>query len=320
MQTRIKETVTGVVFFLGLLLLIILASKIFQPKDNMKSTGMEDMTANAIMAEPENTIDVLFLGDSVSYCSIIPMQIWRDYGITSYVCGTPLQELYYSKEFLEKTFKTQSPKVVMLEMTPLFNKFEAKDEIKNKVERLLPIFRYHDRWKEPASLFANGLNLELNYTYLDICKGYRYGMAIEPIDPGNYTAWSEAVAEIPDECMDALLEIKAYCEERGAELILMGVPNTLGWDPARYNATMYLTQELDLKYFDMNYLQEEVAINWQTDSFDYGEHLNYLGAEKVTAYVGQYLDDLNIFEDKREVKAYEAWNQTQKEFYEFIGR
>ncbi|MBR5128084.1 MAG: hypothetical protein IKU69_06605, partial [Roseburia sp.] len=148
MQTKMKNIVSSVLFLLGLLLLLMLASRFLEPKNNTEEYGMEDQRANGILAEPEQSIDVLFIGDSVSYCSVIPVQIWRDYGFTSYMCGTSLQQLYYTKEFLYKAFETQSPKVVMLEGTPIFNNFMYKENVRNAVERVLPVFRYHDRWKD----------------------------------------------------------------------------------------------------------------------------------------------------------------------------
>lgn len=318
MQAKIKTILGSVLFLSGLLVLLILASLLFRPKNNTTANGMEDMTANGILGEPEQTIDVLFLGDSVSYCSIIPVQIWQDYGITSYVCGTPLQKLYYSKEFLQKTFETQSPKLVLLEATPLFGTFEEKEAIKNNLERMLPIFRYHDRWKQLKTMLQTDKTLQVNYTYQNINKGYRYFATIEEIDAEDYAYETEKVMPIPEECRNAVKEIKAFCEEHGAELVLMSVPNASSWQPEKCNAAALFAQELGIEYFDMNYMQTEVPIDWSFDSFDAGEHLNYFGAKKVTAYLGGYLSKKNLFADKRGEEAYAFWNETQEKFYEML--
>ena len=142
MEITKKNVLFSILFLLGLLGLLGLTSAILRPKDNREVYGMEEERANGILGEPQQTIDVVFLGDSVSYCSIIPVQIWRDYGITSYVCATSLQKLYYSQEFLEKVLKTQSPKMIVLGTSAIFHEFSEKDRIKNKIENLLPVFRY----------------------------------------------------------------------------------------------------------------------------------------------------------------------------------
>lgn len=315
MQMKMKRILGNGIFLLGLFLLINLTSIIFQPKNNSYAAGMEDITANGILAEPEQTIDVLFLSDSVGYCAIIPLQIWRDYGITSYVCGTPSQPLYYSIEFLEKALKTQSPKVVVLETMPIFKEFEERDALKNKIEQHFPIFRYHDRWKKPESLFNQGLTLDIDYDYIVPDKGYRYFTVVdEPPRDGNFEMIPD-IGWISDECREAVEEIKDICDKNGAKLVFVGAPNVCTWSADRYNAVAYLALDLEVPYYEMNFMREEVPIDWWTDSFDSGEHLNYYGAQKVTAYLGEYLNSLGLFEDKRADKEYEAWNEAQANFY-----
>lgn len=318
MHTKMKNILSGVLFLLGLLLFLILASLFFQPKNNTESHGMEDQRANGILAEPEQTIDVLFVGDSVSYCSVIPVQIWRDYGITSYMCGTSLQQLYYTKEFLNKTFETQSPKIVMLEGTPVFNNFMYKENIRTAIEQALPVFRYHNRWKELGTMpeFETGFKVE--YTNLEVSKGYYYSPAIEVVDVTEHTEETDEVAGILDDNKKTLIEIIELCEENGAELILYSAPNALTWNPAVHNALVALAEELGLTYFDMNYMTEEVPIDWSKDTFDGGDHVNYYGAQKVTAYLGEYLAGMNLFEDKRGDERYATWDEAQRVFYETV--
>ena len=62
----------------------------------------------------KDPFDVLFLGSSEAYCSFIPMEIWGEYGITSYVCSTPAQRVYQSVEYLRSAFRTQRPRIVVM--------------------------------------------------------------------------------------------------------------------------------------------------------------------------------------------------------------
>lgn len=318
-QIKIKNILSSVLFLLGLILLLMAVSLFFQPKNNTEVNGMEDIKANGILSEPEETIDVLFIGDSVSYCSVIPIQIWRDYGITSYMCGTSLQQLYYSKEFLYKTFETQSPQVVMLEGTPIFNNFMYKENIRMAVERALPVFRYHDRWKTFGTMMELDTDLRVEYTHQEVSKGYYYSPAVEVVDAEDYTTPTDEVAGILSDNKQTLVEIMDFCKENGAELILYSAPNTLTWTPAGHNALVQLAEELGLTYFDMNYMPEAVPVDWSTDSFDGGDHLNYAGAQKVTAYLGRYLAEKGIFEDKRSDECYKTWNDAKKEFYQSVA-
>ena len=318
MQFKIKNIIGSIMFLLGLLVLLNLGSLIFQPKNNTEADGMEDQRANGILAEPEHTIDVLFIGDSVSYCAVIPIQIWRDHGITSYLCGTSLQQLYYSKEFLIKTFETQAPKVVVLETIPVFNNFMYKENVVNAAERRFPLFRYHDRWKQFLEAGSLDETFRVNYTNREVTKGYYYSPAIEMVEPGDYTKPTEEVAGVLADCKQTLKEIADYCEKKGAKLIFLNTPNALTWRPDCHNAVQLLAEEMGVDYIDMNYLPEEVPIDWSKDSFDGGDHLNYYGAQKVTAYLGQYLENMGIFEDKRTDSSYELWHKDTEKFYESV--
>ena len=73
-----------------------------------------------IQGEKEHTIDLLVVGDSESYTTVSPMQLWQEQGITAYVCGKPGQKIQESYYALKTAFKTQSPKMVLLETNVIY--------------------------------------------------------------------------------------------------------------------------------------------------------------------------------------------------------
>ena len=317
MEISKKNIISCIVFLLGLVCLLALTSVVFRPKDNRESYGMEETRANGILGEPEQTLDVVFIGDSISYCSIVPVQMWRDHGLASYVCATSLQKLYYSREFLDKVFDTQSPQIVVLGTSAIFNEFEQIDGFKNRIENKIPIFRYHDRWKKANTFLEYDTSLEVNYTYQEVAKGYYYTLAAEEIEVGDYTKTTDVVEQIPSNCRKMVKKIKEICDENNAKLLLLSEPNASGaWGPHRHNAIKLLAEEMGLEYLDLNYMQEEVPIEWATESFDTGDHLNYYGAKKVTAYLGKYFSEMGIFKDHRNDERYASWHQAEKAFYE----
>ena len=318
MKARIKQGFYDLVFLLVLIGLLLFLSQLFRPKNNTEDAGMEDVAANGILGEAKHTIDVLFVGDSVTYCAVIPNQLWKDYGITSYVCGTSLQKLYYTKEFLYKAFQTQSPKVVMLEMTPAYSNFEYKENYISIGERLLPILRYHDRWKAFLEDKKLDDSLQVAYTHKEVNRGYYYSPAIEVVEPKEYIGVTEEIAPMLPDNEQTLLDIKKLCEKQGVEFILYSAPSAVTWRPEYHNGMVKFAEEQNLVYFDMNYMTKDVPIDWSTDSFDGGDHLNYSGASKVTAYLGQYLNDMGIFADKRKDANYQSWNEMQEKFYEEV--
>ena len=85
-------------FFLIFFMLVWYGSRIVEPKDNLDQYGMKDVSANGILSERKDSIDVLFLGDSLVYSSISPMEMYEKEGFTSYLCSTPAQQKVCWKE------------------------------------------------------------------------------------------------------------------------------------------------------------------------------------------------------------------------------
>ncbi|MDE5669923.1 MAG: SGNH/GDSL hydrolase family protein, partial [Eubacterium sp.] len=114
--------------------------------------------------------------------------------------------------------------------------------------------------------------------------------------------------------------IKKICEENGAELMLVSVPCDKNWNCERHNPAAELSEKLGIEFMDMNYMQDEIPIDWSCDSRDGGEHLNQSGAEKVTSYFGAYLNAKNIFTDHRNDKSFEDWNKAYKSFLKEVEK
>ena len=130
---------------MGILLVILcLLSKVFIPKNNTLEAGIgkRKQPASGILTEPENTIDVLVLGDSESYNSYIPLELWNQYGFTSYVCGTPAQRISNSYEYLKSVFNTQKPKIVILEANNLYTKNGVVRRIKEYIDNVVENTEY----------------------------------------------------------------------------------------------------------------------------------------------------------------------------------
>ena len=140
MSRFLKHTLRCVVFLAVLALLLTGVSQLVRPKNNTRSDGIHDPAANGILGEPDNTIDLLILGDSESYSAFIPMQLWQQYGYTAYCCGTSRQTLYYSEAFLHKAFQKQSPKLVILETDVIYIDFSYGSMLLQEAGDLFPVF------------------------------------------------------------------------------------------------------------------------------------------------------------------------------------
>ena len=66
-----------------------------------------------ILREPENSVDIIVLGDSLGMTSISPMAWWGDYGMTGYVCGQTgqrMQEAFHMLQAACLLYTSPSPR------------------------------------------------------------------------------------------------------------------------------------------------------------------------------------------------------------------
>lgn len=310
MPRMLRHAGSAALFLAGLCLMLAGLSKLVVPREISKECGIQDAGANAIQNEPEGTIDVLILGDSETYSSMIPLQMWRDYGITGYCCGTSGQNLGYSLLFLKKAFARQSPKVVLLETNAFFCDFSYGEALLYQLDRKLPVFNYHNRWKN----WVGGTKQKVTSVYAgNQTKGYVYSKAIAPADASDYMHPSEEAEPVSAKSLAYFKSIVDFCREKETALVLVSTPSTKNWNYKRHNRLSKLAAEHGVAYVDMNLLPE-LKIDWARDSRDHGDHLNHSGAVKVTGYLGGFLAKNYGLSDHRGEKAFEQWDEDLKEF------
>lgn len=311
-----KPILHSAAFLLILALLLTAAGYLVRPRDNRESAGMPQMRANGFLAEKENTLDVLVIGDSESFSAISPMLMWEEYGFTAYVCGTVGQYLNESYQYLRNAFESQSPKVVLLETNAIYRDSSLSNYLFAKGELLFPVFRYHDRWK---SMRPGDLLRKVKYTHIEDCKGFQIADITEPAPAQEHMIPSDEAEEIPVLNRINLWEIQSLCESHGAVLVLVSVPSRLNWNYERHNGIAAYAGEHGISYLDLNLEEEAVPIDWAADTRDAGDHMNYSGAVKVTDYLGAYLKKTYALPDHREESGYEGWRESMEHYRMAVG-
>lgn len=93
-------------------------------------------------------------------------------------------------------------------------------------------------------------------------------------------------------------------------MILISTPSTVNWNYARYNGISELASELGCEYIDMNLMTEEIPIDWDKDTRDKGDHLNYFGAKKVTSFISNYLSKTKLLVSHKGDSDYQKWDES----------
>lgn len=263
-----------------------------------------DKNMYRVRREPKDSLDVLIVGDSLTYSSVSPLQLWKAHGFTSYVCGQWGQKIIETEDMLKTALRKQKPRVVILETDVLFRaQMDARhlnDGIETGLKYYMPVFRGHDIWK--SLVMKKEYKLE-NY------KGFVLRTDVKPYEKGDYMKKNKKEVKLQDTVLTHMENIINLCEKSGAELVLLGTPSPLNYSYSRSKSVSEYAREKSLVWLDMNYLLKEIGINWKTDSLDEGDHLNFSGAEKVTKYLGKYLSDKYKLPDHRGDSAYASWTK-----------
>lgn len=320
-----KELFFAMVFLLVALLLLNLASRMFRPvRTNYGSTW------EAFLQEPEDSIDVLYLGSSYAYCDWNPGVIYGETGLTGYVMAGSEQTVALTSWYLREALKTQSPTAVVMEGTSLlfdryqnytqlnvgympwgFNRLGAILDASEPEKRLglfFDLYFYHDRWKE---LTLSGVRQALTPVKADHLKGYTVLNTFQVQKNGPYLNDMSISEEVYQENLDDFCRIAAICRKQEIPLIVVINPKY-----SQFKQEVYMRMEDDL-----NRLAPEVTfLNWINQMEDLGldtgrhfydaGHLNREGAEILSTRMGQWLLEQNILPRQQSEENQNRWALT----------
>lgn len=316
-----RRLIRAGIFTAGFCCLLAWTAQFLLPVNLTEAGGVEsrDFHAAGMKAEPSGSLEVVFLGDSEMQTGVIPMELWKEYGITSYTCaqsGQRTMEAYY---WLRETLKTQKPKLVVMDADQFYHCGDRQAEFKTAIEKTahyyFPALKYHNQWKRWKERQEMKPVRERNHM-----KGYNYHDAVKPYEGGEYmteTDKQEASRPMVRFWLNRIMEL---CKKENIEVLFVGIPTPLNWNYARHNEVNEYALSQGVPFLDMNLLVKELQIDWKADSMDGGDHLNLSGARKVTRYLGNYLKENYKLTDQRENPMYQHWMRDYEKYKETVEK
>lgn len=346
MKVKIKKRscIRAAVSALIVLVSLFLLQRLLVPK---YVDGVVEGAFIAAYYEEEKDFDVIFIGDCEVYENFSPVTLWEEYGINSYIRGSAEQYIWQSYYLLEDTLRYETPDVVVFNVQSLqFD--EAQNEAYNRMtlegmewsgskvnsilasmkpeeeflDYVFPILRYHTRWSELT---------ETDVQYMFDTKqvshnGYYMRVDVKPAEnvPEGRILSDYSFGENAWEYLDRM---RLLCEEHGIELILIKAPSLY---PHWYEEWEVQVEDYaaahDLRYINFLEHTDEIGLDYSTDTYDAGLHMNLSGAEKLSRYLGGILSDEVGLADRRnedelcaiweeKIAAYEAEKQAQYQYY-----
>lgn len=106
-----------------------------------------------------------------------------------------------------------------------------------------------------------------------------------------------------------MADLLAYIRGTGKEALFIISPYDMSpEEKMQYNHMLPVIQEAGYQVLDLNDHIEEMELDFATDFYDYGSHVNALGEGKCSAFLGSYLKENFDLPDRRGQKEYESWD------------
>lgn len=255
--------------------------------------------------EPERSLDLLFFGSSIVYCDVSPAWIWEESGLQSWVMAGPEQTMALTYYYMKEAFKTQSPRLAVLEAgSLLFRKYQDYSRANvstmplglNRIsavfraaERsewkglLFPLYNYHARWTEAEWADAE----EHLHPAQDMMAGYTPLARSIPQEPRiNRDRVPEEETYLAN--LAWLKKIGDLCEKKGIRLLVYLAPSAAR---TPYEVTERIgadVREMGIEFLDLSDIASELGVNDELDWYD-PLHFNISGAEKFSRWWGRML-------------------------------
>ena len=314
-----KQTKNILFLILGITLLSILR-QLFMPKWYYPDSTLRESTSRILTGihdEPNETIDIVFLGTSHMIHGMAPMELYERHEIKSYNLATSGQPIQISYYLFKDVLKTQAPKVLVYDASSLYlgssweaawryvldympfssNKYKAAQEFTQNfnditlLEALSPLYNYHSRWASLKKLDFTDFSRN-NHLYTK--GGFLSSEWISAPTVEEMNASAPPIS-ISDDTVDWLLKLKTLCEENDVELLVTKVPSVQlpavygsAWTRPRSDEVRRVCRENEIPFFDILYDVPD-SIDPVTDFYDGGGHVNFLGTKKVSNILGDYL-------------------------------
>lgn len=318
MKKKGKDILSTGVVLVVFYIMFSLISRLLQPK---YMTELEEGSFISQYYREAGDHDVIFLGDCEVYANYSPMELYRDYGITAYIRGTPQQLVWMSYYIAEETFRYETPRVLVFNVNAMrysepvseaYNRLTidqmrwsgskagiilaSMTEEEQFLSYIFPILRYHSRFDQLTQEDFSWLFRVRDNTF----NGFQLHTEIVPVGslPVERTLPDYQFGDV---CYEYLDKLRLLCAEHGTELILVKAPSLYPYWYEEYDKQIReYAAEYGLSYYNFAEQSEKIGLDFSEDTYDGGYHLNLSGAVKLSRYFGKILAEEHGLEDHRQ--------------------
>ena len=300
--------------------------------ENKDEIGNRDRMMGFYYLE-EDSLDMIMIGSSPVHPYWGASLAYKEYGFTSYPLSTDIQQPRVTSFLVEEALKTQSPSVILVETRMFMKTQELYDNnelpteyfwatlnnFKYSVERakfinsiegiekklfLFDIMQYHETWKEFTVDNLSCWDWEKKNLY----NGFYWVPRVQKLDVIVDNAKIQDEMPIPKEQEKYFYQIIDFAKKRNQKVVFILAPYQITENDCKMaNYMERIVAEAGYEYINFNKLNEEMDIDYSIDFYNSG-HMNVLGAEKYTRYLGKLLQKKYNLPDHRGDEKYAQWD------------
>lgn len=339
MQRKLKQILSAFIFLLLAFEIFVHCTYLFRNTDRAARQNIL-----GLYYEENNSLDVVFVGPSSVYRYWDPMKAWDLFGFTSYDFSTSAMSRATILTAIKDLRRSQSPNVIVVDVRPLLNSgriteigysernpLDSFDYSFTRLQGIKYLFDNSDisakeigtEYMELAQYHNNksALAEELNWQLIDNRlndlpdgEGFYKGFAIA----AKHTYQSQGAVHLTDtvaeEVSELYTDILEYGKKEKLALLFTASPQAISErQSSTINKMELLAKEYGYGFIDGSRLWKEMNLDFTTDFYN-PSHVNILGAEKWTEYVGNYLIQNYHLPDHRADSAYHSWNMVYEQY------
>lgn len=345
---RMKHVYRIIAFILILIISLFICSKLF-----VHTSSHNEMRIRNFFLQEKNSIDVVFIGASEIFTGISPMQIWNDYGITSYNLAASGLTMNMTKNMLKETLTRQNPKLIVVSLNGCIyddrksregmerfwidnvpfsiNKIRTIDEINYKEDKLqfyFPLSKYHSNYNkmdENISLTLLQLNNFFKRENLISQTSYLSSGVYSGNDKIIYAEDFSDKSNMYPDAEEDLKELLDYCDENNLKdrIAFVNMPayynESLIENKMRVNSGIEMVKNREYRVYDLDNFKTEIGLKLVNDYYNTG-HPNVFGQEKITKYFFEMLNNEYKIKGQYSKTIIDRWNDDYKMFEKLKNR
>lgn len=289
------------------------------------------LRVGGFFSEPKNTIDVIGIGASELHTSINSPQMWKEYGITSFMLSFGGVPGVMYQPMLEQALKYQNPKLVIIE----FNGFLQDDEYlrnpsrmhsfydnvplsiskvssilktvprKKWTEYLMPLEKFHNNWRYPENCL-DSIEVMKKLRKSEVCYTKPFSTTTETREKQKDKKFTPTFTKLSKKYFIQLLE---YCKKKNLKNVMFfRTPHCfINANPAVLTEVQKLVESYGFDYQNFESSFKIMNLDEKKDFYN-PDHPNIVGMEKCTSFFGKYITEHYDVKTEHTQEDIERWN------------